>query len=180
VKTIRSWLGLDARAERRSAGADALDEVVARLEQLEPVRARYLAGFAYLLGRVARADLDVSDDERRAMERLVVEHGQIAPDLAAVVVALAQRSNDLFGGTANLPVAREFAEVAAYPERLALLRCLFAVSAADEGITTVEDNEIRQVSRELHVEHADFIAIRGEYRTHLTVLRRERPPTDER
>ena len=67
-------------------------------------------------------------------------------------------------------VAREFAALATSGERLALLRCLFAVSAADESVAVREDNEIRQISRELRIEHADFIAARAEVRQHLAVL----------
>ncbi len=68
-------------------------------------------------------------------------------------------------------VTREFNNVATREQKLALLDCLFAVSAAEGGITSVEDNEIRQVSKELLLEHRDYIAERLKYREHLAVLK---------
>ncbi len=55
---------------------------------MEPDRARHLARFAYLLGRVAHADRHVSPDETREMEALVVEEGRISADQAVAVVGL--------------------------------------------------------------------------------------------
>ena len=128
VKAIRTWLGLDKSMAPEPA---PLRELVDALDQLEPERARHLARFAYLLGRVAHADRQVSDLERRAMEQLVQDHGALTADQAVLVVSLARNSNILFGGTADFIVAQEFADTASYEEKLALARCLFAVGAAD-------------------------------------------------
>ena len=40
-----------------------------------------------------------------------------------------------------------------------------------ESVIVSEDNEIRRISRELKIEHADFIHARAEVRDHLAVLR---------
>src|SRR5215213_4315762 len=131
VNTIRAWLGLGRSVDPEPA---PLRDLVNALDQLEPLRARHLARFAYLLGRVAHADRHVSDDEKRAMERLVEQQGGLSADQAMLVVSLAQTSNLIFGGTADFIVAQEFAATATYDEKLALARCLFAVGAADEAI----------------------------------------------
>jgi uncharacterized tellurite resistance protein B-like protein len=107
------------------------------------------------------------------MLRLVAKEGSLAPFEATAVVTLALDEFRRLGGTHNLIVAREFAALASFEERLGLLRCLFAVSAADESVVVSEDNEIRRISRELKIEHADFIRARTEVREHLAVLRRE-------
>jgi len=60
IRTLRSWLGLDVDAQDDHAPLRALIDT---LEHLEPDRARHLARFAYLLGRVAHADRHVSPDE---------------------------------------------------------------------------------------------------------------------
>ena len=62
--SIWSWLGLAAREPEEES---PLRELVKALDQLEPERARYLARFAYLLGRVAHADQEVSTKETMAM-----------------------------------------------------------------------------------------------------------------
>ena len=71
--------------------------------------------------------------------------------------------NRLFGGTPNFLVAREFSELASYDQELALMRCLFAVSATDEAISTAEESEIHRIANELRIDHPD-LAGRAEMR----------------
>jgi uncharacterized tellurite resistance protein B-like protein len=170
VKSIRAWLGLDSRDTQEFA---PLRETLEALDHLEPDRARYLAAFAYLLGRVAHADQHVSPEETRVMETLVREHGQLSQDQAMLVVQLAKTSNLLFGGTANYLVAREFSALATYEEKLALVRCLFAVSASDAAISTAEEGEIHRIANELRIDHPDLVALRVAHRQHLPGLSRE-------
>lgn len=164
LKSIRAWLGVDTPDEHEFAPLRATLEA---LDHLEPARARLLAAFAYLLGRVARADLRVSAEETRAMEALVQEQGQLSQDQAMVVVQLAKTSNLLFGGTANFLVAREFSELATYEQKLALMRCLFALSAADEAISTAEEGEIHRIANELRIDQQDLVSLRVPYKGQL-------------
>jgi uncharacterized tellurite resistance protein B-like protein len=166
---VLKWLGLEQPPDK----PDVVDTVASVLAHLDARRARYLAAFAYLLGRVADADHAISAEERDLMLRLVANEGSLPPQDAAAVVTLALDEFRRVGGTDNVIVAREFAAVATFEERLGLLRCLFAVSAADESVIVSEDNEIRRISRELKIEHADFIHARAQVREHLAVLRRE-------
>jgi uncharacterized tellurite resistance protein B-like protein len=165
---VLRWLGLEQPPDTPGV----VDTVASVLAHLDPRRARYLAAFAYLLGRVADADHAISAEERDLMLRLVAMEGSLSPQDAAAVVTLALDEFRRVGGTDNVLVAREFAAVATFEERLGLLRCLFAVSAADESVIVSEDNEIRRISRELKIEHADFIHARAQVREHLAVLRR--------
>ncbi len=167
---ICRWLGIE-RIERPGREREVLDTVCEVLDHLTPARARYVAAFAYLLGRVARADVEITAGERDVMERLVAQEGALSAEEASAVVALALAEGHRFGGTHNLHVTREFAAQTTSEERMGLLRCLFAVSAADANVTVMEDNEIRGITRELRIEHADFIRARGEVRAHLAVLR---------
>ncbi|MBI1956808.1 MAG: TerB family tellurite resistance protein, partial [Acidobacteria bacterium] len=57
-----------------------------------------------------------------------------------------------------------------------LLDCLYAVSSADKSISTVEDNEIRKISRELKLSHQDYIGVRLAYRDCLAVLQKPSSP----
>ena len=170
VKSLRVWLGIDAPERSEFA---PLRETLEALDHLEPQRARFLGAFAYLLGRVAHADLQVSPEETRAMEALVHEQGELSHDQAMVVVQLAKTSNLLFGGTANFLVAREFGELATYDQKLALMRCLFALSATDEVISTAEESEIHRIATELRIDHPDLVSLRLSHRRHLPGLSRE-------
>lgn len=169
LNTIRKWLGLDALATEDPA---PLRETLHALDHLEPTRARYLAAFAYLLGRVAHADQRVSPEETAAMESLVEEYGQISRDQAMVVVQLAKTSNLLFRGTADYLVAREFSALATYDQKLALMRCLFAVSATDDAISMAEEGEIHRIANELRIEQKDLVALRLAHLRHLPGLSR--------
>ena len=175
--SILRFLGIRETArEGETAGAaetDTVRKIVARLEEIEPEKARYLAAFAYILSRAARADLKISEDETRAMERIVMEEGRMPEDQAIIVVQMAKTQNKLFGGTENFLVTREFNKIASREQKIALLHCLFAVSASDMSISTIEDNEISQIARELGLDHHEFISVRTAYRDHLAVLKKE-------
>lgn len=165
--------GSAARPAETAAQTDTVRKIIASLDRVEPERARYLAAFAYILSRVARADLKVSDEETRAMEQTVMEHGGLPEEQAILVVQVAKYQNLLFGATEDFLVTREFNKITTREEKLALLDCLFAVAAVESLISLSEDNEIRKVASELGLEHRDFIAVRSRYRDQLSVLQKE-------
>jgi len=144
--------------------------MVDALDRIEPERARFLARFAYLLGRVANADRQITPDETRTMERLLVAQGGLDADQAVLVVALAKSSTRMFGGVANFEVARDFSASASYDEKLALTRCLFAVAATDARISMDEEAELHRIAGELHIAAPDLIQIRLEHRRYLPGL----------
>lgn len=172
LNNLLAWLGV---ARTPTAEQTPLRELVEALDRLEPNRARHLARFAYLLGRVAHADRHVSAEETRAMEHLVTQEGGLAAEQATLVVALAKSSNTLFGGTADFQVAQEFAEAASYDEKLALARCLFAVASTDDAISMAEETEIHRITNQLKIEPADLTALRVQHRGYLPGLGSTRP-----
>lgn len=161
MKSLRSWLGVDATATPDHA---PLRELVDTLEALDPDRARHLARFAYLLGRVAHADRHVSAEETRAMEGILMDQGSLSSDQALLVVSLAKSSNLLFGGTADFAVAQEFSDTASYDEKLALARCLFAVASTDDNISMAEETEIHRITNQLRIRPEDLTGLRVEHR----------------
>jgi uncharacterized tellurite resistance protein B-like protein len=169
VKSILSWLGLAPEAAQEPA---PLRELVDALDQLEPDRAKHLARFAYLLGRVAHADRHVSPDETRAMESLVREHGGLTADQAMLTISLAKTSNLLFSGTADFEIAREFAQTAAYEEKVRLARCLFAVASTDDAISMAEETEIHRILNVLRIEPSDLTALRVQHSRQLPGMRK--------
>lgn len=158
-------------SEDASPETETVRKIVNALDGMEPAKARYVAAFAYLLSRVARADHEIDAEETRAMERIVMERGKLPEAQAILVVQMAKTQNRLFGGTENFLVTQEFNEIATRDQKLALLHCLYAVSAADQSISTREDNEIRNISNELLLSHEDFIDVRLEYRDYFSFLK---------
>jgi|CXWL01.1.fsa_nt_gi uncharacterized tellurite resistance protein B-like protein len=168
-KPLRAWLGVDRHEAPEHA---PLRDLVQTLDRMEPDRARHLARFAYLLGRVALADRDVSPEETQTMEGRLVEHGDLSPAQATVVVGLARTSNLLFGGTADFLVAQEFGEHATYEDKMALVRCLFAVAATDASISLAEESEIHRIVNQLRIQPADLVSLRVEHKAFLPGITR--------
>jgi uncharacterized tellurite resistance protein B-like protein len=159
-------------APTSSHETESVRKIVQALDRLEPERAKYIAGFAYLLGRAARADLNISLKETQAMERILMERAGLPEEQAIIVIQMAKTQNILFGATENYLVSREFKSIATHEEKLALLDCLYAVAASENLISTIEDNEISQIADELRIEHPDLIAIRSRYRDSLAVFQK--------
>jgi uncharacterized tellurite resistance protein B-like protein len=162
----------DAGGIASSPQTDTVRKIVHALDSMDPDRARHLAAFAYLLSRVAFADQHVSPEETAAMERLVMERGDLPEEQAILVVQMAKTQSLLFSGTENFLVAREFGRITSHEQKLGLLHCLYAVCAADNSISTVEDNEINKIASELQLSHQDFIAVRLNYRDQLAVFQK--------
>jgi len=175
--SILEFLARRRAAEQAASDTDTVRRIVASLDRLEPDRARYIAAFAYILARVALADRLISHEETRAMENLVVRHGGLTEEQAILVVQIAKSQTQIFGGTEDFLVTREFEQVATHDQKLALVDCLFAVSAAANGIDTVEDNEIRRIALELKIPHDEYIRVRVAHRGELNVLRE--PPRED-
>lgn len=152
-------------------GTESVRKISRELEHLDPERARYLAAFAYLLGRVAYADREVSQKEAEMMEDVLIKRGGIPRDQAVLIIEIARQQNRLFGHVDNFLVAREFNELASLEQKKDLLACLYAISSSDKSISNVEDAEIRQIAGELLLEHSDFIAVRSAFREHLDILK---------
>jgi uncharacterized tellurite resistance protein B-like protein len=173
--SILTFLGLGPRPEQPSSSTqtEAVRQIVEALDRIDEERARFIASFGYILGRVANADQEITPEETQAMERILVAQGQLSADQAAVVVKMAQMRNELFGGTDNFLVTREFRRIATHEQKLALLDCLFAVSAASEDISMAENSQIRQIASELGLEHSDFIQVRLSWKDRLSVFKKD-------
>jgi len=168
------FLGLDrapAREESTAADTDAVRRIVNELEAMPPDRARLIATFAYILNRVARADLDVSDAETVRMQRIVVTYGGLTQAQAVLVVEIARQQGNLLGGTEDFLVTREFRAISTPAQREQILHCLFEVSAADGSISVEEEELIRQIASELGFDHANFVGVRAAYSTKRAVLK---------
>lgn len=171
-------LGIGVEEDSKTIeGTATVRKIVAELETMEPAKARYVAAFAYILGRVAHADLDISEVETRKMEEVIRRLGHLPEEQAILVVQIAKSQNRLFGHTENFLVTREFVQVSTPAQRQELLDCLFAVSAADDSITSAEEVQIRQIASELGFSHRQFVEARKVYSQHREVLKTLQSPS---
>lgn len=171
---MRSLLGLSETEPDPASEVESIRRIGEALEKMDPAEAKRLACFAFVLARVARADLNISPEETRAMERIVGEQGGVPEAQAALIVEVAKAQNQLVGTVDDYLVTRKYRESATLEQRKSLLHCVLAVSAADDSISAQEDAEIRKVAAELGFDHTDFIAARTAFRDKLEVLKLRR------
>ena len=144
--------------------------IAAALSGLPPARARYVAAFAYLLGRAANANLEVNDAERTEMANIAGQAGLDA-ETAKLVMDLSATLSGEFGATEDYLVTREFKAISTIEERQRLLRACFLVMAADDEIDATEAWLVNRVAEELDVERADLNRIREEFHDRLSGVR---------
>ena len=170
--SIFKFLGLQQPDPTEQTGdTETVRRIVDELEAMDPAKARYVAAFAYILGRVANADLDISKSETHKMETIVQQLGHLSEDQTVLAVQIAKSQHRLLGGTENFLVTREFVAISTAKQRIELLDCLFAVSAADDSISSVEESQIRQIASELGFSHRQFVEARTAYSEHREVLK---------
>jgi uncharacterized tellurite resistance protein B-like protein len=183
VMVMRRLLGLgeatpvaDANGARSASEpeTETVRRIARELGELEPERRRFLAGFAYVLGRAAHADLHISADETRLMERIVTDIGELPEAQAVLVVEIAKHQTELYGGTEDYLVTREFASRASEEQRHAVVKSAFAVVAADHEITAHEYAELTAIATELGLNRAELNIIRNEYKDQLSAIQRMR------
>ena len=151
-----------------SGETETVRRIAARLERLPPERARHLAAFAYVLARVAQADLRITETESerstdsRARPRAPLRRGGGARGSSS-----AKSQARLLGGTENYVVTREFREISSREQRVELLECLYAVAAADGTISGQESTEIGKIAEELGFLREESNALRARWRDSL-------------
>jgi len=183
LKKILDALGVASPSNQVTATASpAVQAIADRLSSLEPERARLVAALAMVLARAARADMEASERERALIATILQQHAGLSVDQADLVTELVTHRKQLFGASEAYLATREFRRLATPVELECILRCLFAVCAADDSIALVEEEEVRQVASELGFTHEQFVAARSAFRDQREVLRglgRGRVPNPE-
>ena len=171
--SLLRFLGIAKGAEAAEpAETKTVREIAAKLERLPLETARHLAGFAYVLARVANADLHIAAAEADEIRRTVRMLAGLSADEADLVVEIAKSQARLLGGTENYVVTREFRRTSTPLQRAQLLECLYAVTAADGTISSAESREIANVAEELGFTRAEANALRTKYREKLAEFQR--------
>ena len=167
--SLLRFLGLSrAQGAEEDAETETVRRIAGQLERLPPEQARFLAGFAYVLARVAHADLEIGADEVAEMEQIVRDIAHLTPPEAALVVQIAKSQAQHLGGTENYVVTREFRAIASAEQRGQLLQCIYAVAAADGTISAIESNEIMRIAEELGFTRPEANALRASFRDKLS------------
>jgi uncharacterized tellurite resistance protein B-like protein len=170
--SLLRFLGIGGERKDDPGDTETVRRIAGQLERIEPAKAKYLASFAYVLARLAHADLDVDATETAEMERSVKALASLSDAEAALVVQIAVSQARHLGGTENYVVTREFRQISNREQRGALLQCLYAVAAADGTISGVESAEIVAIADELGFTRAEANSLRSAYRDKLAEFQR--------
>lgn len=170
-----SWLdrlmGGDDGGRGGSQGApDSVRRVAERLDGLDDARAHQVAALACVLARVASADLQIADDERAAMERVLREHSGLSEEEARLAVEAASAQSERRGATEHYLATRAFRERSTRAERARLVDCVFAVAAADGRIGTDESHVGLGIAEELGFSRSEALGLRARWRDSLAEL----------
>ena len=171
--SLLRFLGLGGAAGgERENESDTIRRIAGELEHLPPEQAKYLASFAYVLARLANADLRIDEAETGEMERIVHRIAGLSDAESALVVQIALASARNLGGTQDYLVTREFRQITSREQRADLLGCLYAVAAADGTIRSEESAEIVKIGEELGFTRAEANSLRAQYRDKLAEFQR--------
>ena len=169
--SILDLLGLGSKGpvhEAPAKPASAKEHIVERLKDMPAKDAEWIAVFAMVM---ARADFEISPEETSTIGQLLQKYGGLDPEQASLVAEMVTKRNLLLGASDDYLATREFRRIARDGGRERILYCLFAVSAADDSISLVEEEEIRQVANELGIEHGEFTAVRAKFKEKRALLR---------
>ena len=108
-----------------------------------------------LLLDVARADMEVSAEERQVARQLLERFFPLSPDQAQALVDAAQREAEQ--ATSLYPFTRLINRECDLDERTRIVGMLWKVSCADGKIDAHEEHLVRKVADLLYVPHTRFI-----------------------
>jgi uncharacterized tellurite resistance protein B-like protein len=114
----------------------------------------YLCLLGTLLASVAHADDHFDDREKKSLKRVLTEEfpfrGQEQKILLEIVEEEAKKGFDFH------EVITQVNQMLTYNEKLRLVDCFFAIAVADGKISHVENEEIRRITKAMHIPHQHF------------------------
>jgi len=113
---------------------------------------------AVLLMEVARADMEIGDEERDAIHRLIEAHYDVKSGQAQELVASAEQLAD--DATSLYPFTRLINSECSLGDRISIVRMLWQVTYADGHVDAHEEHLVRKVADLLYVPHREFIRTR--------------------
>ena len=165
-------IGAERTPASREPESETVRRIASQLDRLPRQQAQYLATFAYVLARLAHADLEIDPAETAAMERAVRELAELSDAESALAVQIAQNQAQNLGGTQDYLITRQFRQISTPEQRGQLLGCLYAVAAADGTISGEESAEIAKIGEELGFTRAEVNSLRAQYRDKISALRK--------
>jgi len=135
---------LKSRIQKGQAGIDLSDEEL-----------RKLCLAAGLLSRIAAVDKEISDSEKQAISRVLIERWHLSAPQAELIAEIS--CHRTLKGLDYFRLARGFFECTTFDERRDFLKCLFQIANACGKTSYDEIEQIRKIAGSLKLSHRDFI-----------------------
>jgi len=113
---------------------------------------------AALLVEAARADDQITEEERTAARRVVENGYSLSPEQARELVDMAER--EAANVTSLYPFTRLITSECSLDDRTEIVRMLWEVTHADGHIDAHEEHLVRKMANLLYVPHSRFIQTR--------------------
>jgi len=155
MSPLRRWLGLSSASE---SPEPIEDHLAGHLDSADPPHARFLAACAAVLARVAYADRTITQEESEVMTQIIQQLDDVPRKDAELIVAIARAGARRLGSEEGVEAAHLLGVVATHAQRVGLLRCLFAVAQASDGVSTIESKQIELIGAELRLSPAEIRA----------------------
>lgn len=115
----------------------------------------YITSLAALLGRIAHADEDFSEEEKVEISSLLKETTELKHQDIDVIMATI--IDDTLKGMDLKSITRTYYNLSTAEQRDQLLNCLFLVAGADGHIDPAEVDEIERIAVSLNMSHRDIL-----------------------
>ena len=143
ITTIKTFL------EKHLGAVDAVQEDDERALQLAT---------ATLLMEVARADSDVSNEEREAVRRAIETGFSLSPEVTHTIAESAEREAE--HATSLYPFTRLINRECSLEDKVDIIRMLWQVTWSDGHKDEHEEHLVRKIAGLLHVPHREFIRVK--------------------
>ncbi|HEX9619257.1 MAG TPA: TerB family tellurite resistance protein [Polyangiaceae bacterium] len=165
------WLKRASESPALEGAAELEREVAAHMSGADAESIRVVTAMAGLLGAVAYADRNYSQDEEHRV-RAELDRVQGLPSRGVEAVCAVLREHVLELSTVQIPrYCRLLRELGDRELRLEVLASLVDLAAADGSISSAETNLLRQVTTALGLDQGDYNAAQARHRESLDVLR---------
>ena len=118
-------------------------------------RALQLATTALLI-EISRADFEVADEERIAIEEALTRGFGLSEDETGEIIALAEREVD--ASVSLYEFTRLVDESFTRDQKKHIIGLLWQIAYSDDRLEEHEEYLIRKIAKLLHIDHSDFIA----------------------
>ena len=121
---------------------------------LESDKVYFICLFGALLASVAQVDDHFHDEERIALRKILKERFELSPGELKLLFEVVEEQ--VKHGFDFHEVITEFNSRASYNDRVNAVDCFWAIAVADGEISHAENEEVRRITKGMHIPHQIF------------------------